>query len=325
MESARRVTAGRLRRLTEELVDEHIGAIERSSAPDALVDEIDYALRPPRHERRVPSYGSFVLPTTPSGEWQAGTGLDIAIAKVTDRADEELRRYADGLTSWTVRMADGIDAFVVFDRSAGSERDLVVLAAVTGATVVQRHPNGEVRVVSSFGVARWDGIGWHIEPPVESWLITACEGVLDEGVSERLLWFAVHDLGARGIGALFVAGPSDPAASAFERRLPEPPPLSILRPETLGPLRHVLGQIDGAVVFDRAGTVLELGVRIVPSAGAEEGVAPLGGTRHTTARRYSYDDPGAVVIAVSESGPVTVFRGGEIVGRSTPADAPADG
>src|SRR5690606_20234987 len=212
---------------------------ERSSAPEALVDEIDYALRPPRHERRVPSYGAFVVPSTPIADWSAGTGLDISIVVVADRPDDELRRYADGLTSWAVRGPDGIDAYVVFDRAAGSERDLVVLAAATGAIVVQRHPNGEVRLVGSFGVARWDGVGWQVEAPVASWLIDVCAHALDEGVSERLLWFAVHDLGARRIGALIVAGASDATNAIFERRLPTPPPLSVTRPETLGPLRHV--------------------------------------------------------------------------------------
>ena len=62
MDSPRTVTPGRLRRLAEELIEEQLGVIERSSVPEVLVDEIDYALRPPRHERRVPSYGSFVLP-----------------------------------------------------------------------------------------------------------------------------------------------------------------------------------------------------------------------------------------------------------------------
>jgi len=317
------VTPGRLRRLTEELVDEHLGAIERSSAPEALVDEIDYALRPPRHERRVPSYGAFVVPSTPIADWSAGTGLDISIVEVADRPDDELRRYADGLTSWAVRGPDGIDAYVVFDRAAGSERDLVVLAAATGAIVVQRHPNGEVRLVGSFGVARWDGIGWQVEAPVASWLIDVCADALDVGVSERLLWFAVHDLGARRIGALIVAGASDATNAIFERRLPTPPPLSVTRPETLGPLRHVLAQLDGAVLFDRAGTVVDLGVRIVPSVRAEANVPAFGGTRHTTARRFSHDDPEAVVIAVSEAGPVTVFRAGEIAGRSA-AEGPWD-
>jgi hypothetical protein len=34
---------------------------------------------------------------------------------------------------------------------------------------------------------------------------------------------------------------------------------------------------------------------------AEEAVEPLGGTRHTSGRRYSYDDPLATVVAVSET------------------------
>ena len=49
---------------------------------------------------------------------------------------------------------------------------------------------------------------------------------------------------------------------------------------------------------------------------AEESVEALRGTRHTSARRYSYDDPTATVIVVSEDGPVSVLRNGEVLGRS---------
>ncbi len=38
--------------------------------------------------------------------------------------------------------------------------------------------------------------------------------------------------------------------------------------------------------------------------------------RHTSGRRYSFDDPAATVIVVSEDGPVTVLRGGELLGTS---------
>lgn len=319
MESARQITPGRLRRLTDELVDEGLGAVERSSMPDALVDEIDYALRPPRHERRVPSYGSLVLPGAPPDRWRAGTGLAITLIPSSDRPDDEVRRYADGLTSWTVRSAGNVEALAVFDRSAGSERDLVVLAAATEAMVVQRHPSGEVRLVGSFGVARWDGTGWHVEPPIATWLTGALPpDPAAADVLEKLLWFAVHDLGARGVGAMLVWGTGEASAAAFERRLPAPPPLSILRPSDLGPLRHALTQLDGAALFRRTGELAELGVRVVPSAAAEREVAPHGGTRHTNARRLSYDDPAAVVVAVSEAGPTTVFHRGEILGESTP-------
>ncbi len=318
MDAARRVTPGRLRRLTEELLEEQLGVIERSSVPEVLVDEIDYALRPPRHERRVPSYGSFVLPTEPIEVLGERTGLDVVASRTTEAVDDEVRRYADGLTSWTVRTADGVDQLVVFDRPAGSERDLVVLAAASGAMVVQRHPGGEVRLVGSFGVARWDGLGWHIEPPVDSWLAWASCGLGDVGTGalDGLLRFAVHDLGSQGVGALLVYAPSDRTASSLERRLPEPPPLRIDRPADLAPLRHVLTQIDGAALFDASGRLVELGVRLVPSSDAENAITAIGGTRHTSGRRYSHDDPQAVVIAVSEEGPVTVFRRGDIVGHS---------
>lgn len=319
MDTTRRVTPGRLQRLTEELIEEQLGVVEGSTVPEVLVDEIDYALRPPRHERRTPSYGSFVLPDRPVDAWRDETGLEVVTSSTADDFDDAVRRYADGMTSWTIRTTNGVDSMVVFDRTAGSERDLVVLAAATGATIVQRHPNGVVRLVGSFGVARWDGLGWHTEPPVESWLQWATCGLdeLDTGALGHLLRFAVHDLGAHGIGALLVYRPGDGASVGFERRLGEPPPLRIDHPTDLAPLRHVLAQTDGAAVFDAAGRLTALGVRLIPTPEAETTVGALGGTRHISARRYSFDDADAVVVAVSEDGPVTVFRKGDVIGRST--------
>ena len=319
MDSPRVLTAGRLRRLTEELIDERLGVIESTSSPEALVDELDYALRPPRHELRVPSYGSFVLPTRPIAEWNEPTGLEFFISEASERADDDVRRYADGVSSWTIRTLDGIKALVVFDRPAGSERDLVVLAEATGATIVQRHPSGLVRLVGeSFGVARWDGVGWHREPPIGAWLKRASCGLdRDDTLTlDRFLRFAVHDLGARGVGTIIVYRPADPDSPAFEQRLRTPPPLRIDRPSDLGPMRHVLSQIDGAAVFDRSGTLRQLGVLLVASPASESEVDPFRGTRHTSARRYSFDDPTAILVVVSEQGPVTVLRAGQIIGRS---------
>ena len=316
MESLRSVSAARLRRLREELVDEAPGVIESSTEGEEILDELDYALRPARHERRLPTYGSIVLPTVEVTGWAAISGLHPELSRTTTRQDDDVRRYADGLTSWTVRSSTGIDALAVFDRSAGSERDLLVLAEATGATIVQRRPDRGVRLVGTFGVARWDSAGWYLERPVGAWLRRASCGLADDEavVLDRLLRFAVHDLGAAGIGALLVLGGR--GEGGIEHRLAEPPPLRLDRPTDLGPLRHVLAQVDGAAFFDSHGVLRHLGVRLVPSTSAETDIAPLGGTRHTSARRYSSDDATATVVAVSEDGPVTVLRVGEIVGRS---------
>ena len=88
------------------------------------------------------------------------------------------------------------------------------------------------------------------------------------------------------------------------------------RPADLAPLRHVLGQVDGAAVFDGEGVMRQLGSRIVPSSTAEAALDSYRGMRHTAARLFSYDDPSATVIVVSEDGPVTVWRRGSLLGRS---------
>ena len=198
----------------------------------------------------------------------------------------------------------------------------MVLTGVLEATIVQRHPAGWVRIVGSFGVVRWDGYRWHHEPPVSSWLdaVTACSAYGDAEVLEAMLEFAVHDLGSMGIGSLLIYRPDADVGPSVEELLPTPPPLRVRRPSHLAPLRHALAQVDGAAILDAEGVLRRLGVRLVPSLAAEESVEALGGTRHTSGRRYSRDDPLATVIAVSEDGPVSVLRNGEVLGRSHDGD-----
>jgi hypothetical protein len=266
----------------------------------------------------VPSFGSIVAPSADPADWDEATQLHTTVRRVDELPLSEARRFADGLSSWLIRREIGATGLAVFDRPAGSERDLVVLSAATGGTMVQRHPAGSVRIVGSFGVLRWDGVGWHHEPSTADWIdaVSTRDEHGDRDVRALLIEFAVHDLGARGIGAILVYRPDDDVPAAYELRLPVPPPLDIHRPADLAPLRHVLAQIDGAAVFDPSGTLRQLGVRLVPSPLAESDVEGYRGMRHTAGRRYSFDDPWATVIVVSEDGPVTVLRDGELVGRS---------
>ena len=70
-------------------------------------------------------------------------------------------------------------------------------------------------------------------------------------------------------------------------------------------------------MFDRDGVLRELGVRLVPSAEAEADIEGYRGMRHTSGRRYSFDEPEATVIVVSDDGPVTVLRKGVLMGSSS--------
>jgi hypothetical protein len=308
----------RLRRLAEELEENGLQLDGTAAFREMLVREIDQALRPPVHERRAPSSGTIVEPTSDPASWAYGAQLDITRGPVDQQPLSAARRFADGFSSWLLRRTDGTNEWVVFDRPAGSERDLVILAEVFDATIVQRHPTGSVRVVGRFGVLRWQGVGWHHEPPVSSWIgaVTTSPDHGNPGVLKAMVEFAVHDLGSRGIGALLIYRPDARPGPPVEERLPPPPPLQIGRAAHLAPLRHAFAQIDGAAIFDAEGVLRRLGVRLVPTTTAERTVEALGGTRHTSARRYSYDDPLATVVVVSEDGPVSVLRNGALLGRS---------
>ncbi|TML57374.1 MAG: hypothetical protein E6G17_13270 [Actinobacteria bacterium] len=314
--------SGRLRRLAEDLEESGLRLEGTEAFRAMLLEEVDHALRPAVHERRAASSGTILEPASDPATWAAGTQLDITGAPLEQQPLPAARRFADGLSSWLLRRTDDRNEWLVLDRPAGSERDLVVLTGVLEATIVQRHPAGWVRIVGSFGVVRWDGYRWHHEPPVSSWLdaVTACSAYGDAEVLEAMLEFAVHDLGSMGIGSLLIYRPDADPGPPVEELLPTPPPLRVRRPSHLAPLRHALAQVDGAAIFDAEGVLRRLGVRLVPSLAAEESVEALGGTRHTSGRRYSRDDPLATVIAVSEDGPVSVLRDGAVLGRSHDGD-----
>lgn len=310
----------RLQRLAEELEESGLPAVADDGLLDMVLDEVDQALRPEVHERHVPSSGTILEPRAPSGMWSRSTELEIAHTSVGAMPLTDARRFVDGLSSWLVRRraAPG-DEWLLFDRPAGSERDVVVLAGALAGTIVQRHPSGVVRLVGDFGVLRFEGLQWHHEPPVSTWTrALSASGSPGQGeVLEAILRLAVHDLGALGIGATLVYRAGNGRRPWVEEPLPPPLPLRIGKSSHLAPMRHAIAQVDGAAVFDADGVLRQLGARLVPSGDAERAVAPWRGTRHTAALRYSHDDPSATVVVVSEDGPVSVLRAGEVVRAAT--------
>ncbi len=313
--------ARRTARLAEELEESGLPPESDERLRGLLLEEVDRALRPPVHERHVPSSGAIVEPRASPGTWTVETQLDISHVPIGDMslALDDVRRYVDGLSSWLVRTTGpGQDEFLLFDRPAGSERDLVVLAEAMEGCVVQRHPAGPVRIVGPFGVLRWEGLRWHHEPPITTWLdaLSVDGHTGDIEVLEALLRMSVHDLGALGIGALLIYRLDSDHAPRIEERLSPPPPLCVRKATHLAPLRHALSQVDGAAIFDEDGILRSIGVELLPNTEGDRLLPPWRGTRHTAGLRYSDEDPASVVIVVSEDGPVTVIRKGAPIARA---------
>src|SRR5262245_13441912 len=75
----------RRRRLAEELAESGLCLEDGNPVHELLLDEIDHALRPNVHERRVPSSGTIVEPTSDPTGWADGTRLEITRAPLAEQ------------------------------------------------------------------------------------------------------------------------------------------------------------------------------------------------------------------------------------------------
>jgi DNA integrity scanning protein DisA with diadenylate cyclase activity len=178
-------------------------------------------------------------------------------------------------------------------------------------------------VFGPHGVVRWNGITWHHDAPVDAWIdrLAAVTGELPiEGV-RPLLRFAIHELGGRRIGATLICRPTDhpPPERRLEPLVHHAPRLRLDHVGEEAAIAQALSQTDGAAIFDDEPALVALGIRLGSSAEAERAVLAMSGMRHTSALRYSFDDPHAVVIVVSEDGPVTLMHAGRAIVAADPA------
>lgn len=320
------VLPGRLQRLADELAEERVPALAGVADPVAALVELAYALRPQRFEGRVPTYGALLPPASGVLVDRLDLGAPVDLVPVGDVDVQFARRFADGITSFAVRRGDGIPHIACFGRNMADEYDLVGVQAALGGTIVQRHPRGQVRLFGPAGVIRWDGVTWHHDAHVDAWIdrLRSVAGDLPVDLIRPLMRFALHELAAQRIGATLIWRPTDGAVPA-RRHEPLVRNTPRLRLDNVGEeaaLAHALSQTDGAALFDAGLTLLGLGIRLAPSGDAEREVSAMHGMRHTSARRYSYDDPEAVVIVVSEAGPVTVMHRGRAITSVDPSSEP---
>jgi DNA integrity scanning protein DisA with diadenylate cyclase activity len=318
--------ARRRARLHAELVDELVPLPVDGPAGAALLAELSYALHPPVHEGRVPAYGAVVhlgpLPGA-AAHGPAPEGVPAASSRLDHRPDVELigtdldpamqRMAADGRSTFLWRSARP-EGVLTLARSHAAEADLVTLRERLGdVAVIQRGVDGRVRVVTPEGVVIWTAVDWVFKPVAQSYLLPLARLLpqADHNVLGALLDLCVHGLSAKGVGATLVWWLDDGEVQGIDKATAQSAySLTVTDRRHHPALLNALSQVDRAVVVKPTGELKAVDVALLTTPEAEARVAAWGGTRHSSARRYSYDQHRSVVFVVSADGPVSVFIDG---------------
>jgi hypothetical protein len=330
----------RLNRFRQELADEGISLVENDTvdAPwnegkglpllsrydasrieNALVEELLYARATPVHENRRSSYGSILLENYEPDRFED----DFSNWHITwirqDPDIEDCRELCNGLTTFLIRYTNVVVGIAVIP--SASEHALSQFASQTRSYVVQRHPNGSVRLYGWNRSLAFENDKWVAKRYPQHWarqlLHLAPPNHPHREIAEALMEFCLLTLSPRHIGATLVwllDGNASELAWSLSR--PSRGVAAALNVRSAGDrevIATLLSSLDGACLIEANGDIAGVEAVLQFSSVATQYVGSAGGTRHASAAKYSFDHPEVLVIVVSSDGPVTVFSDGAAV------------
>lgn len=273
---------------------------------EAILAEMIVALDAHVHEGLIPPYGSIVVPKNRKPD---------RVIPIDASAVPLARMAADGSSGLLVLQEGRPTGLMLIDPADAPDLKLAGLARELDSVAFTRGRSGVLRVYTLEGALRYSGRHWSKSPSIydaQQTILTAAP-MLDRGKLAHVLEFAYYVLSPWYIGATLVwlLDGNDP----FVDQGVDLRPLGLsVEPKDGSPsvafAAHLLAQFDGATVVDLEGRLLRTGIQLSATANAIKFVPAYSGTRHTSARRASFDLANAVVVTVSSDGPVTVFSDG---------------
>lgn len=333
--------ADRVARLRQELFDEDVPILDDDALPEGLsaeqmdgfreriLEETVYARYVPIHEGLRPPYGCLIVPDIAPVAQALETFRPAEVGTTTSPGTagpwvelHAIRPLVDGQSTILVRDLPGAGGLATLDLS--EELGAVDATRTHHGITVQRLPNGRIRVVTRRHIAISDGHDWSVRPhagavvnPLTSELALDGNRVARMREIGALLEFCFHSLSPAGIGATLVVA-LDGTAQDLESGVSDAgtrPAVSLnvfdRSDQTL--LRNTLAAVDGACLVDPDGSLQRYQTKLASSQQTAARISEHGGTRHTSAKRFSFEHPDALVVVVSADGPVTLFCAGVVV------------
>jgi hypothetical protein len=289
--------------LLQELIASGLKLDSRNWIKDPLViNEIEFAIKPEIHEGSVYSYGV------------------VFTESIEDYERHEIIPMPIHFLHFARKMSDGIDWFILFEKckfigmirfpsSLSIEIQILKRFPVSGGLMIQRNESGACRFYQGDQIILHDRRNWITKPDIKTVVSNAyfCVNQLNRKILQNLLELAFHLVSpTNGAGAILIWNLENLKLSNPIENLN----LSVMNESHLKLIFHLIRQNDGATLFNTDGLLSNSGLQIRYSSNSKKFIPNYKGTRHTSSIRYSYDAKKAVVITVSEDGPVSVFVNG---------------
>jgi DNA integrity scanning protein DisA with diadenylate cyclase activity len=273
--------------------------------------EIRRLLSPISHEGRIVPYG-FIFARTKGFIDQLTDSRKLIRHK--NLTPEIARRLADGLHTFVIyAKADRFIGLLCFDPPLVDEAQLVEVAVDLRGMVCRVDSRACSSLYLAEGIATCEYRQWFFKPHVQSILdgVTQCVPQADKVTFRKLLEFCHYKLSPMKIGATIVWCLRQPTGGEMKIMRPQVKlqhyNLGLTAGNDASVITHLLLNMDGALILDKEAKAIAAAAHLQYSKKSERFISATEGTRHTSARRFSYDVPMAVVFVVSSDGPVSVF------------------
>jgi DNA integrity scanning protein DisA with diadenylate cyclase activity len=295
--------------------------LQKFDAADQLLAEADYALRPHSHEGKIVTYGFIRVEHLAKLE-------KYVIVSPDDLTITQARSIADGKNLFVVIEDKRYAGLTVLDKSLSSERDIVAFQKELGGIIGITDNHGITKFISSHGISLHELRDWKLKPNVSqvARVISQHAPMVNRGKLVAILEFCLHTLGANKIGATlvwFLDKLNQDVLTSVARVQTDTQSLEInlVERQNLSALQSILERNDGAALISSDGKLIGVGAHLVTSPKSIDLIQAYTGTRHTSARRFSYDRSETIVFTVSSDGPVTIFSDGLKIGEINTYDA----
>lgn len=263
-----------------------------------LIDIVTKAIYLSPHENNEPFWGVILSGSTPTLQHEL----------IDDFKDS----YCDGKRTFGLCIEGDNDLKTVIFQSEMNDISLLELSNKEKTCIVKRGGN-TLKIYYNNTIYICENRIWKVLEKVDVQVVEIQKhfGAVDTDLIRKLLTFSFHNLSVNKIGATIILWLEDEFNSTHAT-LPDSMNLDFNNENHQELLKQYLKNNDGAVVINSSGAIIGGKAHLSFSEDSRSLIQIKDkGTRHNSAARFSFDNSKAIVITVSEDGPVSVFSEGQ--------------